>query len=63
MIDIKIFHLTVVLNEMIEFCFLVESVNFEAPLVTELNAEPPPARYPGSNEQWSSNMEVIFFIN
>ena len=37
----------------------VESVNFEPPLVTELNAEPPPARYTPAGQPWDSAMEVI----
>ncbi|XP_042226306.1 mitogen-activated protein kinase kinase kinase kinase 5-like isoform X11 [Homarus americanus] len=35
----------------------MESVNFEPPLVTELNAEPPPARYPVAGQPWDSAME------
>ncbi|CAL4059903.1 unnamed protein product, partial [Meganyctiphanes norvegica] len=35
----------------------MESVNFEPPLVTELNAEPPPARYPGAAGPWDPAME------
>nr|XP_045591859.1 mitogen-activated protein kinase kinase kinase kinase 5-like isoform X8 [Procambarus clarkii] len=35
----------------------MESVNFEPPLVTELNAEPPPARYPAAGQPWDSAME------
>ncbi|XP_069948591.1 mitogen-activated protein kinase kinase kinase kinase 3 isoform X7 [Cherax quadricarinatus] len=35
----------------------MESVNFEPPLVTELNAEPPPARYPAPGQPWDSAME------
>lgn len=35
----------------------MESVNFEPPLVTELNAEPPPARYPAIGQPWDSAME------
>lgn len=41
----------------------VESVNFEPPLVTELNAEPPPARYTASGQPWDSAMEVIYFAS
>ncbi|XP_047496334.1 mitogen-activated protein kinase kinase kinase kinase 3-like isoform X1 [Penaeus chinensis] len=35
----------------------MESVNFGAPLVTELNAEPPPARYQGAGQPWDPAME------
>ncbi|XP_050713366.1 mitogen-activated protein kinase kinase kinase kinase 3-like [Eriocheir sinensis] len=35
----------------------MESVNFEPPLVTELNAEPPPARYTVAGQAWDSAME------
>ncbi|XP_066987135.1 mitogen-activated protein kinase kinase kinase kinase 3 isoform X10 [Macrobrachium rosenbergii] len=35
----------------------MESVNFEPPLVTELNAEPPPARYPAAGQPWDPAME------
>ncbi|XP_076034030.1 MAP4K3-like protein hppy isoform X23 [Oratosquilla oratoria] len=35
----------------------MESVNFGAPLVTELHAEPPPARYPGPTQPWNPAME------
>ncbi|MPC52522.1 hypothetical protein E2C01_046393 [Portunus trituberculatus] len=35
----------------------MESVNFEPPLVTELNAEPPPARYTAAGQPWDSAME------
>lgn len=37
----------------------VESVNFDPPLVTELNAEPPPARYStAAGQPWDTAMEV-----
>lgn len=39
----------------------MESVNFEPPLVTELNAEPPPARYTVAGQPWDSAMEVKYF--
>ncbi|XP_063848332.1 mitogen-activated protein kinase kinase kinase kinase 3-like isoform X3 [Scylla paramamosain] len=35
----------------------MESVNFEPPLVTELNAEPPPARYTAAGQPWDPAME------